>query len=82
MIVVKILLKFKSFFKIIDSYSFASSGNMLTLSAGSLEYLPNRQYEILVSTIYLNIEYTQKVRITIENIDQLPISILKYYETI
>ena len=45
----------------------------MTIHAGSLKYISNTQYEILVSTIYMNNEYTQKVQITIENIDDLPI---------
>ena len=41
--------------------SFDSTLNRLTLNGGSLVYVPNRQYEIYVSTVYNNIEYYQKM---------------------
>jgi hypothetical protein len=45
--------------------------------AGSLSYVPNRKYEILVTTTNFNIEYYQKVRINIEAPPQLPISLIE-----
>ena len=56
-----------------DKYFYDPSFNLLTLSAGSLSYVPNRQYEIYVTTTYLNVEYYQKVRINIEPSPELPI---------
>jgi hypothetical protein len=56
-----------------DDYSFDFNNNRLTINGGSLGYVTNRNYEILVSTFNNGIEYTQKVQITIENIDQLPL---------
>ena len=58
---------------------FESNNNLLTLNAGSLKYVQNRQYEILVSTIYLNTEYYQKVRINIMNMEKLPKALIEYY---
>ncbi len=51
--------------------------NLLTLNAGSLPYVPNRQYEIHVSTIYYDIEYYQKVVINIENTTQVPVALIE-----
>jgi hypothetical protein len=57
--------------------SFDSTLNRLTLNQGSLLYVPNRQYEIYVSTVYYNIEYYQKVLINILPPPKLPILIIK-----
>ena len=59
-----------------DTYIFEDRNNLLTLKAGSLPYVPNRKYEIRVSTLYLGIEYYQKVIIDIELPPELPISVL------
>lgn len=55
-----------------DDYSFDSDG-VLTVKQGSLRYSPNRQYEIRVSVVYRQVEYYQKVRINIQNINDTPI---------
>ncbi len=47
------------------------------MNAGSLPYVPNRQYEIYVSTIYYDIEYYQKVVINIENTTQIPVALIE-----
>ena len=61
-----------------DLYEFDFGNlNYLTLLSGSLKYVPNRQYEILVSTMYLNVEYSQRVRITIEDVALLPTALVK-----
>ena len=49
----------------------------MTLKDGSLSYVPNRQYEIYVSTIYLNTGYYQKVIIDIENTNTMPSAIIE-----
>lgn len=59
-----------------DSYSFDSTRNLLKIYRGSLEVVPNRLYEILVSTVIFNTEYTQKIRINIID-DIVPIVLLK-----
>ena len=48
--------------------------NLLKLKA---VYVLNRQYEILVTTLYFNVEYYQKVRITIQNAYQLPFPLIE-----
>ena len=58
--------------------SFDSSLSRLTLDVGSLVYVPNRQYQIYVSTLYYNIEYYQKVTINILPPPTLPIPLIKY----
>jgi hypothetical protein len=58
--------------------SFDSTLNRLTLNQGSLLYVPNRQYEIYVSTVFYNIEYYQKVLINILPPPKLPIPIITY----
>ena len=45
----------------------------MTLNGGSLKYVPNRIYEILVQTLYMHTYYTQKVQISIENVVELPV---------
>lgn len=65
------------FIKLLDSFLFDSSKNLLTLKSGSLFYVPNRQYEIYVSTVYLNVEYYQKVIINIKKPPILPIPNMK-----
>jgi hypothetical protein len=56
--------------------SFDSTYNRLSLDIGSLVYVPNRQYEICVSTIYYNIEYYQKVIINILPPPVLPVPLI------
>ena len=60
-----------------DNYYYDSSLNLLTLRASSLSYVPNRQYEIYVTTTYLNVEYYQKVRINVINSHDVPNGLLK-----
>jgi len=71
-----LILYFQSIY-IKDDCSFDFNDNILTINGGSLGYVPNRQYEILVSTINYGIEYTQKVQITIEIPDELPLVSIK-----
>ena len=59
----------------LDSFKFDSTNNKMTIPGSSLLYVPNRRYEIRVSTWYLNNEYYQKVLINIEQPPELPISI-------
>jgi hypothetical protein len=54
------------------------NNNLLTLNAGSLNYVENRQYEIYAWTNYLGSIYSQKIRITIFNVDRLPIVLISY----
>ena len=61
-----------------STFSFDPSLNLLMLSAGSLVYVPSRQYEIYVSTTYFNIEYYQKVRINILPPPILPIPLIQF----
>ena len=49
----------------------------MNLNEGSLKYVLNRKYEILCSTSYLDLEFTQRVQITIENVDQSPSIIIE-----
>ena len=60
----------------LDSFKFDSTNNKMTIPGGSWSYVSKRQYEIYVSTWYLNNEYYQKVLINIEQPPELPISIL------
>lgn len=56
--------------------SFDPSFNLLTLNGGALVFIPNRQYQIYVSTVYSNIEYYQKITINILPPPTLPIPII------
>ena len=58
-------------------FIFQYNYNKLTLKAGSLSYVPNRQYQIYVSTFYLDTEYYQNVIIDIENTNTMPIAIIE-----
>ena len=70
-----ILTHFTSF---LDAYVFEDLGkSQLTILAGSLYYVPNRTYEINVTTAYLNVTYYQLVRILIEEPPQLPVSLIE-----
>ena len=74
--------KLNIFYKIyafnLGGFSFQFNNfNLLTLNAGSLPYVPNRQYEIYVSTFYYDIEYYQKVVINIENTTQVPVALIE-----
>ncbi len=60
-----------------DDYLFDFNKYVLTINGGALKYVENRQYEILVSTAYMKVEYTQKVQITIENTSDLPVVTLE-----
>ena len=66
----------KCFNGALNLISFDSTYNLLTLSGGSLIYVPNRQYQVYVSTIYGNIEYYQKVIINILPPPVLPIPVI------
>jgi hypothetical protein len=66
----------KCFNNTLGLISFDITLNRLTLSAGSLVYVPNRQYEIFVSTVYNSIEYYQKVLIKILAPPTLPIPLI------
>ncbi len=48
------------------------------MNGGSLIYVANRKYEILVSTAYENIEFTQKIQIRIENQIESPLVSIEY----
>jgi hypothetical protein len=50
------------------------------LNGGYLKSVANRKYEILVSTTYKNIEFTQKVQIKIENQIQSPLVLIEYFK--
>ena len=50
----------------------------MTIKAGSLKYVPNREYEIMVVTDYFGQSYQQKVRVTIKDVDILPLPIITY----
>jgi hypothetical protein len=66
----------KCFSNTLGLISFDATLNRLTLNGGSLVYVPNRQYEIYVSTVYNNIEYYQKVVISILPPPILPIPLI------
>jgi len=55
--------------------------NLLRINAGSLEYDPTqkRRYEIIVSTLYLGVEYKQHVLINIKNVDKTPTILIGYF---
>ncbi len=48
------------------------------MNGGYLKSVANRKYEILVSTTYKNIEFTQKVQIKIENRIESPLVLIEY----
>lgn len=54
-----------------DDFQFDPTYNLFKIKGGS--WLPYTQYEILVTTNYLNQEYSQKVKINIVSNDQLPL---------
>ena len=45
-------------------------------------YAKGHKYEILVSTIYFNTEYFQKVRITMTKAKYAPVVLLKYLKKV
>jgi len=59
-----------------DDFYFQYNNNLLTLNAGSLPCVSNRQYEIFVSTIYMNVQYYQNVIIDIVNSTQ-PVALIE-----
>ena len=66
----------KCFNNTLGLITFDATLNRLSFSGGSLVYVQNRQYEIYVSTVYNNIEYYQKVVISILPPPILPIPII------
>ena len=66
----------KCFTNTLNQISFDSTLNRLTLNGGSLAYVANRQYQIHVSTVFYDIEYYQKVKITILPPPLLPIALI------
>jgi hypothetical protein len=68
------------FSNILEALSFSYNNNLLTFNGGSLIYVANRKYEILVSTAYENIEFTQKVQIKIENLIESPLVLIEYFK--
>jgi hypothetical protein len=66
------------YFNILEGLLFSYNNNLLTLNGGSLIYVANRKYEILVSTAYENIEFTQKIQIKIENLIESPLVSIEY----
>ena len=70
------------FFITIDDYEFDSTTNLLTIKSGSLKYSDNHKYEILVSTIHFNTEYSQKVRISMTKAKYAPVVLLKYFKKV
>jgi len=50
------------------------------LNGGSLMFVANRKYEILVSTTYEKIEFTQKIQIKIENLIESPLVLIEYFK--
>jgi hypothetical protein len=65
---------------ILEALSFSYNNNILNINGGSFMYVANRRYEILVSTIYKNIEFTQKVQIKIENLIESPLVLIEYFK--
>jgi hypothetical protein len=65
---------------ILEALSFSYNNNILTLNGGYLKSVANRKYEILVSTTYKNIEFTQKVQIKIENQIESPLVLIEYFK--
>jgi hypothetical protein len=65
---------------ILEALSFSYNNNLLTLNGGSLIYVSNRKYEILVSTTYKNMEFTQKVQIKIENLIESLLVLIEYFK--
>ena len=57
----------------LGDYSFEFNNNILTLNGGALEFVSNKNYEILVDTWYLKIHFTQKIQITIEYSIEVPV---------
>lgn len=58
-------------------YSFDSTGNVLTINPGSLAYQPLRQYEFLVQTTFEGGKFAQVVRVSVDQISQIPVAGLK-----
>jgi hypothetical protein len=67
------------YFSFLEALTFSHNNNLLTLNGGSLIYVANRKYEILVSTAYENIEFTQKIQIKIENLIESPLVLIEYF---
>jgi hypothetical protein len=65
---------------ILEALSFSYNNNILTLNGGSLIYFANRNYEILVSTTYKNMEFTQKIQIKIENLIESSLVLIEYFK--
>ena len=65
---------------ILEVLSFSYNNNILTFNGGSLIYVSNRKYEILVSTTYENMEFTQKIQIKIENLIESPLVLIEYFK--
>jgi hypothetical protein len=68
------------YFNIFEALTFSYNNNLLILNGGSLIYVANRKYEILVSTAYENIEFTQKIQIKIENLIESPLVSIEYFK--
>jgi hypothetical protein len=66
------------YLNILEGLLFSYNNNLLTMNGGSLIYVANRKYEILVSTAYENIEFTQKIQIRIENQIESPLVSIEY----
>jgi hypothetical protein len=66
------------YFNILESLTFSYNNNLLTLNGGSLKNVANRKYEILVSTTYMNIEFSQKIQIKKENMIESPLVLIGY----
>ena len=61
----------------LDGYDFDSSLNVLSIKEGALKYVKNRLYEFIVSAYYSEQEYSQTVRINIQNVYSVPVLALR-----
>ena len=68
------------YLNILEGLLFSYNNNLLTLNGGSLMFVANRKYEILVSTTYEKIEFTQKIQIRIENLIESPLVLIEYFK--
>ena len=62
-----------------DGYTFDYVNNVLKIKADSLKPVLNRQYEFLVVTTSEGVEYSQTIRIRIQNVTSVPTALIRFY---
>ena len=61
----------------LDGYDFDSSLNVLSIKEGALKYVKNRLYEFIVSAYHSEQEYSQIIRVNIQNVYSVPVLSLR-----